>query len=171
MRRVLLRLFLSLSVGIAVAASPALRGQDAPPAPADESADREYQGDPQWPRVIEDGDTTFTIYQPQIDKFDSTELEARAAVQVETKVGDKTQTTYGVIWITAHTEIDKENRLVQLDDIQVAKANFPTCRAIRPTSTSTCFDAIRRGRARSPSRGSKRTSPSRRPTRRARPSR
>jgi hypothetical protein len=76
--------------------------------------------------VIEDNGRTFTIYQPQIDKFDDTVLEARAAVQVETPVDDKTQTSYGVIWITAHTFIDKENELVQLDDIQVTKANFPT---------------------------------------------
>ncbi|MGE5414881.1 MAG: hypothetical protein ACM3NW_11935 [Syntrophomonadaceae bacterium] len=123
MRRLLPRVFLVLSIGAAVAAFPALRGQDAP---APEPSDQEYQGDPQWPRVIEEGDTTFTIYQPQIDKFDATELEARAAVQVETQLGDKKQTTYGVIWITARTEIDKENRLVQLDDIQIVKANFPT---------------------------------------------
>ena len=83
-------------------------------------------GDPQWPRVIEDGGVTFTIYQPQIDKFDDTVLEARAAVQVQTPVDDKTQTTYGVIWIKANTFIDKETGLVQLDDIQITKANFPT---------------------------------------------
>ena len=38
----------------------------------------------------------------------------------------KTQTTYGVIWIKANTAIDKDSRLVQLDDIQIVKANFPT---------------------------------------------
>ena len=80
----------------------------------------------QWPRVIEDGGVTFTVYQPQIDKFDDAVLEARAAVQVETGTGDKKQTSYGVIWITANTSIDKESELVQLDDIQITKANFPT---------------------------------------------
>ena len=84
------------------------------------------QGDIEWPRVIEDGGVTFTVYQPQIDKFDSTVLEARAAVQVEATVDDKKQTTYGVIWIKANTFIDKEAGLVQLDDIQITKVNFPT---------------------------------------------
>jgi len=118
------RFLLSGLTALALAASPgapAALAQDAPPADT-----AEYQGDPAWPRVIEDGDTTFTIYQPQIDKFDAAVLEARAAVQVETKVGDKKQTTYGVIWISANTAIDKEARLVQLDDIQIVKANFPT---------------------------------------------
>jgi hypothetical protein len=81
---------------------------------------------PVWPRVIEDSGRTFTIYQPQIDKFDDTVLEARAAVQVDTPVGEKTQTTYGVIWIRANAFIDKETELVQLDDIQITKASFPT---------------------------------------------
>ena len=98
--------------------------QDAPP--PDETASPATAAQLAWPRVIQDKDTTFTVYQPQIDKFDDAVLEARAAVQVETKVGDKTRTTYGVVWIKANTAIDKENRLVQLDDIQIVKANFPT---------------------------------------------
>ena len=94
-------------------------------APAQDAAAQDEAANPAtapgmtWPRVIEDGDTTFTVYQPQIDKFDDAVLEARAAVQVETHSGDKTNTTYGVIWIKANTSIDKENRLVQLDDIQI----------------------------------------------------
>jgi len=89
-------------------------------------ADVDENGNPVWPRVIEDSGRTFTIYQPQIDKFDDTVLEARAAVQVDTPVGEKTQTTYGVIWIRANAFIDKETELVQLDDIQITKASFPT---------------------------------------------
>ena len=117
------RLVPALLIVLAFLAVAALRSQDAPPA---DSGDEESQGDPQWPRVVSNDDTTFTIYQPQIDKFDAAVLEARAAVQVETKVGDKTQTTYGVIWIKANVSIDKESRLVRLDDIQVVRANFPT---------------------------------------------
>ena len=102
-------------------AGPARAQDDAPP------ADPETAAELHWPRIIEEGDTTFTVYQPQIDKFDDAVLEARAAVQVETKGNDgKTRTTYGVIWIRANTAIDKDARLVALDDIQVVKANFPT---------------------------------------------
>jgi len=119
-------LVLSLAMGAPALMPAAAPAQD--PAPADTAgdADAEPSTAPVWPRVIQDSGRTFTIYQPQIDRFDDTILEARAAVQVETPVGDKTQTSYGVIWITAHTFIDKENELVQLDDIELSKANFPT---------------------------------------------
>jgi hypothetical protein len=80
----------------------------------------------QWPRVVEGGGMTFTVYQPQIDKFADAMLEARAAVKIDTQVGEKTQTSYGVVWISAQTFIDKENELVELSDIQITKANFPT---------------------------------------------
>ena len=83
----------------------------------------------QWPRVLEEDGITLSIYQPQIDRFDADSFEARAAIQVETPAGDKTQTSYGVIWIQAHPSIDKEAGLVQLDDIQITKANFPTAGA------------------------------------------
>jgi len=83
----------------------------------------------QWPRVIEDDGITLSVYQPQVDRFDAESFEARAAIQVETPAGDKTQTSYGVIWIQAHPSIDKEAGLVQLDDIQITKANFPTAGA------------------------------------------
>ena len=121
----------ALVLSLATMASPSMppsafgRLQD-PSADAGADAAAEHPSALVWPRVIEDAGRTFTIYQPQIDRFDDAVLEARAAVQVETPVGDKTQTTYGVIWITAHTFIDKENELVQLDDIELPKANFPT---------------------------------------------
>ena len=119
----------SLLAGLLMTAAAAwtrvpAQGQNA--APQDEEANPATAAELTWPRIIQEGDTTFTIYQPQIDKFDDGVLEARAAVQVETHAGDKTQTTYGVIWIQANTAIDKDNRLVQLDDIQIVKANFPT---------------------------------------------
>jgi len=119
------RLLLALALA-AVLAKAASAQQPAADDAVEAGNDQEPEGDLVWPRVVTAGDTTFTIYQPQIDTFDAAVLEARAAVQVETQVGDKKQTTYGVIWIKANVSIDKESRLVRLDDIQVVKANFPT---------------------------------------------
>ncbi len=116
------RVLLSLGLVALAAGIGALLAQD--PAAAGDTASPEEGM--RWPRVIEEGDTTFSIYQPQVDVFDDARLEARAAVEVETTVDDKTQKTYGVIWITADTFIDKENRLVELSNIQIARANFPT---------------------------------------------
>ena len=103
MRRHLTRL--AISFVLAAGTGLVLRAQD-PGAATEEAAPGESL---RWPRVVVAGDTTFTVYQPQIDKFDDAMLEARAAVKVDTKVGDKTQTSYGVVWITAQTQIDKEN--------------------------------------------------------------
>ena len=115
------RVWLALTLAAALAGSGAALAQaaaDADAAPAEDEL--------QWPRVVEGDGMTFTIYQPQIDKFADAMLEARAAVKVDTKVGEKTQTSYGVIWITAQTFIDKENELVELSEVQVTKASFPT---------------------------------------------
>jgi len=104
----------------------------APPAPPQASdaaaAEPEWQADPPWPRVVEQGNLTVTIYQPQLDRFEDDLLEGRAAVSVKTKAADKSskdQTTYGVIWIKARTQIDKDAGLVHLDEIEIPKANFP----------------------------------------------
>jgi len=77
-----------------------------------------------WPHRIDGGDETILVYQPDIESWIGTRLSGRAAVLVETKAA--TQATYGVIWFTARTEIDKATRLVTLDDIRVTKRTFPT---------------------------------------------
>ncbi|MET0620698.1 MAG: carbohydrate-binding family V/XII, partial [Thermoanaerobaculia bacterium] len=112
------RLALASILVAAAAALGVTLAQDAFPATEADAPQEELQ----WPRVVERDGMTFTIYQPQIDKFADAMLEARAAVKVDTKVGEKTQTSYGVVWITAQAFIDKENELVELSDIQVNKA-------------------------------------------------
>ena len=77
-----------------------------------------------WPRQIQQGGNTITIYQPQVERWDGNQLQSRAAVAVETPAS--AQPTYGVIWLSARTEVDKERRLVTLEDLQIAKGNFPT---------------------------------------------
>ncbi|HEY2798150.1 MAG TPA: hypothetical protein VGK26_09695 [Thermoanaerobaculia bacterium] len=126
MRRLLLPWTVAATLLLLTGFGPsAAREQDADAAAG--AASDPSQGDPQWPRVIEEGDLTFNVYQPQIDVFSGTVLEARAAVEVDEKVeGGKTRTLYGVIWIKANTFVDKEARLVQLDDIEIPKGNFPT---------------------------------------------
>ena len=119
LRRVGMALFLATLTAAVVAYA-----QD--PAPETDEEAAEVQEDSVWPRVIEDGGVTLTVYQPQIDVFEDDNMEARAAVQVDTKVGDKTQTNYGVVWIKAHPFVDKDAGIVQFDDIEITKASFPT---------------------------------------------
>jgi len=75
-----------------------------------------------WPRKVETDRHTVTVYQPQVEKWDGNRLEARAAVAVQTQ--DSQRPTYGVVSLTARTEVDKEHRLVALEDVQVTRADF-----------------------------------------------
>jgi hypothetical protein len=83
-----------------------------------------YSSDPGWPRKITSGDTTILMYDPLIDKWDGDEIDAYAAVSVES--GGSQQLTYGQVYFSAHAVQDKTNRTVTLDNFKVTKGNFPT---------------------------------------------
>ncbi len=104
-----------LAVPGLAACTPAISGLGEPPAASDI--------DP-WPRQLTSGDDTFSVFQPQYERWQQGRLDGRAAVAVETKAS--AQPTYGVIWFTARAEVDKETRMVTLEDLTVSKADFPT---------------------------------------------
>ncbi|HYM01026.1 MAG TPA: hypothetical protein VEZ90_18855 [Blastocatellia bacterium] len=81
-------------------------------------------GDKGWPRKIASGGTTIVIYQPQLEKWEGDQIQAYAAVAVETSTSQ--QPTYGVVYFTARTEVDKVNRLVTLDDFKLLRGSFPS---------------------------------------------
>src|SRR5262249_47647198 len=91
---------------------------------AESAADGPPQGDAGWARKFTADGYTNTVYQPPVEKWEQNRLEARAAVAIETKASP--QPDYGVALLTARTEVDKENQQVTLEDIRVAKADFPT---------------------------------------------
>ena len=101
-----------------LAAGPAARAvDDAIPSPSDEPVESA------WPHQIDAGDETILVHQPEVESWVGTRLSGRAAVSVQTKASP--QESYGVIWFTARTEIDKATRLVTLDGVQVTKGTFP----------------------------------------------
>src|SRR5262249_3795725 len=71
-----------------------------------------------------EGGQTYTVYQPQIDKWDGVRLSARAAVSVENAASPVEH--FGVVWFSARAEVDKVNRLVALTDFRVDKVTFPS---------------------------------------------
>jgi uncharacterized protein (TIGR03000 family) len=91
------------------------------PPPAEDAAPGLDAG---WPRKISRDGNTITIYQPQIEKWEGNRLQAQAAVSVETPASP--QAVFGIIWVTARTDVDKEQRLVTLDDFRITQASFPT---------------------------------------------
>ena len=76
-----------------------------------------------WPRTFTSGADTFTIYQPQVDKWDGNRLYLYSAVEAKNPTAKSS--SYGVIWFNARAEVDKINRTVTLDEVQLTKVNFP----------------------------------------------
>jgi len=83
--------------------------------------------EPGWPREMDAGGFHFMIYQPQVDQWKKNHLEARAAVTV-TRPGNSTP-LYGIVSLTARTEVDKESRMVTLEDLKVSSVSFPSAKS------------------------------------------
>ena len=76
-----------------------------------------------WPRTFMSGADTFTVYQPQVEKWEGNLIDLYCAVEVKT--GKEGAAKYGVVWFQARTEVDKINRLVTFDQAKVTKVKFP----------------------------------------------
>ena len=81
----------------------------------------------QWPRFFAANGYEFAAYQPQVAKWPGNQIQGRFAIAV--RPAGTSNETYGVVFFTARTEIDKMSRLVTLEDFQVTKLDFPTQRA------------------------------------------
>ena len=77
-----------------------------------------------WPREVVVGETTFVIYQPQVDSWDGFLFEAHSAVAVEEV--DAEVPLYGVISFSARTQVDKTERVVTFDRLEITEARFPS---------------------------------------------
>ncbi len=75
-----------------------------------------------WPRQISEEAVSFSISQPQVETWEGNILTARAAVGAKT-TGEQKQ-RYGAVWFTARTEVNKETRMVLLQDFAITKINF-----------------------------------------------
>ena len=91
--------------------------------PATKPTDAAAEDPNGWPRSFDDEGVKFTVYQPQLEKWDDVRLIARSAVSVETHASPLP--VFGVIWFDARTEVDKEERLVTLESITL-RGSFPT---------------------------------------------
>ncbi len=107
--------------------STAIGQQALPNAPSAQKAKTQQatKGEAGWPRTMTNGADTFLIYQPQVEKWDGNQIELYSAVEVKTGTGKDATSKYGVVWYNARTEVDKVNRLVTLDQVQLVKVKFP----------------------------------------------
>jgi hypothetical protein len=81
-----------------------------------------------WPRKFSfmgtDGNETLLVYQPQVESWRDNRLDFRAAVGAQT--AGAAGETFGVIWGTARTEVDRPAHMVTLEDLNLTRSNFPT---------------------------------------------
>ncbi len=116
-------LFLTLFGFFAYLQGTAQRLPDAPSTAKSQPATAASQADKGWPRSFSSGGDKFTMYQPQIEKWDGNRLYLYSAVEVTS--AEKTSANYGVVWFNARAEVDKINRTVLLDQVELTKVNFP----------------------------------------------
>jgi hypothetical protein len=89
------------------------------------AAQDESAADHGWPRVFKTADgTAYTVFQPQIVSWDGFTLKLYEAVSVQ--LPGSRQPLYGVAYLSARTLVDKEERLVHLDNQTISAAKFPS---------------------------------------------
>ncbi len=83
----------------------------------------------EWPRYFTTNGYEFAVYHPQVAQWPGNQIQGRFATAVR-PTGTSNE-TYGVVYFTARTEIDKLSRLVTLENFQVTKLDFPTQRGMQ----------------------------------------
>jgi hypothetical protein len=77
-----------------------------------------------WPRVVDLANGQVLVYQPQVSKWTDNQLEFRAALAI--KPTDAKEETFGVIFASARTQVDKVLRTVTFENLRISKIDFPT---------------------------------------------
>jgi hypothetical protein len=77
-----------------------------------------------WPRHLQLSNAEVLVYSPQVNAWNGNALDFRSAVAVKS-AGTNAQ-AFGVIWVTARTQVDRVARTVTLENLQITKSNFPS---------------------------------------------
>ena len=123
-RRAALGWFLALAWEASSLAQTPAGGSGSTPSAVDALAAAGPPSAPDWPKVVKSGDTTLTLYLPQLDSWDGQRLEVHSAVSVQTSAN--AQPVFGVATVVADTQVDKGARTVTLENIRIDKVRFPS---------------------------------------------
>ena len=77
-----------------------------------------------WPRQIDLTTGTVLMYQPQVNTWVGNQIDFRSALAIMPKGGK--QESFGVIFATARTQVDKVTRTVVFENLKITKSDFPT---------------------------------------------
>ncbi|MGC3961615.1 MAG: hypothetical protein QM813_27935 [Verrucomicrobiota bacterium] len=89
-----------------------------------QTAESDHEAPLEWPRVIFRDGVTNTIYQPQLESWDYFTFKAIAAVALQP--AGSNQATFGTIHLTAQTQVDRAEREVLFDKMEITAADFPS---------------------------------------------
>jgi hypothetical protein len=102
------------AIAAVLIATIAFGARAAPPPPSGDT----------WPHPLQLSDASILVYQPQVKSWDDNRLSFRCAIGIK-PTGVETE-TYGVIFATARTRVNKVSRTVKLEDLKITSAKFPT---------------------------------------------
>jgi hypothetical protein len=91
-----------------------------------------------WPNQFSEAGQAFTVYPPQLSRWQGERLEGQAAVAVQPAGAERP--VFGVVWLSARTEMDTATGMVKVRDITASRASFPTAAA----QAGGYLDAIRK---------------------------
>lgn len=98
--------------------------------PALDAAPLEAPDPDPWPRTFEAEGYTVAIYPPQVESWNGKSVTALSAVEITR--ADSQKRAYGTVEYTARTRIDKDARLVVIDELQVLDAELPGATKMEP---------------------------------------
>jgi hypothetical protein len=75
-----------------------------------------------WPKEIVTTRGVIVMYQPEPERLDENRLRVRAAVGIEKPAEE---TIFGVVWIEARLETDRDERIATIADLDVTDMRFP----------------------------------------------
>ena len=75
-----------------------------------------------WPRLVKDGSTEITIYQPQPDSLDGITLQSRVAVSIQRDTDQAPP--FGALWVIATLDVDRDADLAYVRSIKIDRTRF-----------------------------------------------
>ncbi len=76
-----------------------------------------------WPKEVSVSSGTVTIYQPQVESLTGNVLKGRTAVSYSPSEGNTP--VFGAAWFTAKVNIDREERTVYYETLEITDTRFP----------------------------------------------
>jgi len=114
---------LILAAAALVGSAPSFAQPGAPAAAPGARPPAGVPADP-WPRVVDLTNGQVLVYQPQVGKWTDNQLDFRAALAI--KPAGAKEETFGVIFASTRTQVDKVLRTVTFENMRISKIDFPT---------------------------------------------